>query len=100
MSTFQAVRHGTSSTVSSDAELDIGNVDERLEEEMRRLAAINQELLGGLGTGSDASVDVSGGSDERAALRKEGIATMSDVRYAILEEDGHVSVIPRRSVPA
>jgi uncharacterized membrane protein YcaP (DUF421 family) len=36
----------------------------------------------------------------RAALRKEGIATMSEVRYAILEEDGHVSVIPRRSVPA
>jgi uncharacterized membrane protein YcaP (DUF421 family) len=36
----------------------------------------------------------------RAALRKEGIATMSEVRYAILEEDGHVSVIPRRPVPA
>jgi uncharacterized membrane protein YcaP (DUF421 family) len=36
----------------------------------------------------------------RAALRKEGIATMSEVRYAILEEDGHMSVIPRRSVPA
>ena len=36
----------------------------------------------------------------RAALRKEGIATMSEVRYAILEEDGHVSVISRRSVPA
>jgi uncharacterized membrane protein YcaP (DUF421 family) len=36
----------------------------------------------------------------RAALRKEGIMTMSEVRYAILEEDGHVSVIPRRSVPA
>jgi uncharacterized membrane protein YcaP (DUF421 family) len=37
---------------------------------------------------------------KRAALRKEGIATMSEVRYAILEEDGHVSVIPRRFVPA
>jgi uncharacterized membrane protein YcaP (DUF421 family) len=36
----------------------------------------------------------------RAALRKEGITTMSEVRYAILEEDGHVSVIPRRPVPA
>lgn len=36
----------------------------------------------------------------RAALRKEGITTMSEVRYAILEEDGHVSVIPRTSVPA
>jgi uncharacterized membrane protein YcaP (DUF421 family) len=37
---------------------------------------------------------------KRAALRKEGIATMSEVRYPILEEDGHVSVIPRRFVPA
>ena len=36
----------------------------------------------------------------RAALCKEGITTMSEVRYAILEEDGHVSVIPRRPVPA
>jgi len=25
---------------------------------------------------------------KRAALRKEGIATMSEVRYATLEEDG------------
>ena len=31
---------------------------------------------------------------------KEGITTMSEVRYAISEEDGHVSVIPRRPVPA
>jgi len=36
----------------------------------------------------------------RAALRKEGVATMSAVRYAILEEDGHVTVIRRRHVPA
>lgn len=36
----------------------------------------------------------------RAALRREGIATMSEVRYAILEEDGRVSVIPRKSQPA
>ncbi|HWN90726.1 MAG TPA: YetF domain-containing protein [Verrucomicrobiae bacterium] len=36
----------------------------------------------------------------RAALRREGVATMSEVRYAILEEDGHVTVIPRRSTPA
>jgi len=39
-------------------------------------------------------------ADKRAALRKEGIATMSEVRYATLEEDGHVRVIPRRFVPA
>jgi uncharacterized membrane protein YcaP (DUF421 family) len=36
----------------------------------------------------------------RAALRKEGIATFAEVRYAILEEDGHVTVIPRRATPA
>ena len=33
-------------------------------------------------------------------VKKEGITTMSEVRYAILDEDGHVSVIPRRPVPA
>jgi uncharacterized membrane protein YcaP (DUF421 family) len=32
----------------------------------------------------------------RAALRREGVVAMSEVRYAILEEDGHVSVIRRR----
>ena len=31
---------------------------------------------------------------------KEGITTLSEVRYAILEEDGHRSVIPRRPAPA
>jgi uncharacterized membrane protein YcaP (DUF421 family) len=36
----------------------------------------------------------------RAALRKDGVTTMSEVRYAILEEDGHVTVIRRRHVPA
>ncbi len=33
----------------------------------------------------------------RAALRREGILTFGDVRYAILEEDGRLSVIPRAS---
>ena len=32
----------------------------------------------------------------RTALRREGVLTFGDVRYAILEEDGRVSVIPRR----
>lgn len=39
-------------------------------------------------------------AEQRAARRKEGIATMSEVRHAILKEDGHVSVIPRRALPA
>jgi uncharacterized membrane protein YcaP (DUF421 family) len=36
----------------------------------------------------------------QAALRKEGVASMSEVRYAIMEEDGRVSVIPRSVLPA
>jgi len=39
-------------------------------------------------------------SELRAALRKEGVATFTEVRYAILEEDGHVTVIPRRATVA
>lgn len=39
-------------------------------------------------------------SELRAALRREGIVSMSEVRYAILEEDGHVTVIPRKPMPA
>jgi uncharacterized membrane protein YcaP (DUF421 family) len=31
---------------------------------------------------------------------KEGITTLSEVRYPISEEDGHASVIPWRPVPA
>lgn len=33
----------------------------------------------------------------RAALRKEGVVSLSNVRYVILEEDGHLSVIGKRS---
>jgi uncharacterized membrane protein YcaP (DUF421 family) len=36
----------------------------------------------------------------RAALRKEGVSSMSEVRWAILEEDGRVSVMPRSARPA
>ena len=36
----------------------------------------------------------------RAALRMEDVTRMSEIRYAFLDEAGHVSVIPRRSVPA
>ena len=32
----------------------------------------------------------------RAALRREGIVLLRDVRYAILEEDGHLSVVRKR----
>jgi uncharacterized membrane protein YcaP (DUF421 family) len=33
----------------------------------------------------------------RAALRREGIVSLRDVRYVLLEEDGHLSVIPSRT---
>ncbi len=37
-----------------------------------------------------------GPRDLRAALRHHGVTSLRNVRYAILEEDGHVSVIARR----
>jgi uncharacterized membrane protein YcaP (DUF421 family) len=33
----------------------------------------------------------------RMALRQAGVVSLRDVRYAILEEDGELSVIPKRS---
>lgn len=36
----------------------------------------------------------------RAALRKEGVTRVSEVRWALLEEDGHVSVVHRGAQPA
>jgi uncharacterized membrane protein YcaP (DUF421 family) len=37
-----------------------------------------------------------GPRDLRAALRHHGVISIRDIRYAFLEEDGHVSVIARR----
>lgn len=37
-----------------------------------------------------------GPRDLRAALRHHGVISIRDIRYAFLEEDGHVSVITRR----
>jgi uncharacterized membrane protein YcaP (DUF421 family) len=52
--------------------------------------------------GSDNSLG--GGLDGASVIIalnwKEGITTLSEVRYAILEADGHVRVLPRRPVPA
>ncbi len=36
----------------------------------------------------------------RAALRREGMVSLHNVRYVILEEDGHLSVIARGSASA
>jgi uncharacterized membrane protein YcaP (DUF421 family) len=38
-----------------------------------------------------------GPRDLRAALRHHGVISIRDIRYAFLEEDGHVSVITRRA---
>ena len=38
-----------------------------------------------------------GPRDLRAALRHHGVVSIRDIRYAFLEEDGHVSVISGRS---
>jgi uncharacterized membrane protein YcaP (DUF421 family) len=38
-----------------------------------------------------------GPRDLRAALRHHGVVSIRDIRYAFLEEDGHVSVITRRA---
>lgn len=38
-----------------------------------------------------------GPRDLRAALRHHGVVSIRDIRYAFLEEDGHVSVITGRS---
>jgi myosin heavy subunit len=46
MSTTLAGHNGTARQSSSDTELDLLNIDDRLQEEMQRLAAINAELLG------------------------------------------------------
>lgn len=37
-----------------------------------------------------------GPRDLRAALRHHGVVSVRDIRYAFLEEDGHVSVIVGR----
>jgi len=37
-----------------------------------------------------------GPRDLRAALRHHGVISLRDIRYAFLEEDGRVSVVPRR----
>ncbi len=54
MSTHQAVRTGIACLPASDNDIDMFGVDDRLKEEMHRLAAINQELLG---QGSTDSAD-------------------------------------------
>ena len=35
--------------------------------------------------------------EQRAALRREGLASLRDVHYVLLEEDGHLSVIAGRA---
>jgi chromosome segregation ATPase len=69
MSTHQATRNGTAHLPASDAELELLHVDERLHEEMERLAAINQELLAKVRTDTQKLLDSGEEPDELSILR-------------------------------
>ena len=70
MKTPQAVRKPTYDA-ASDADMELQNVDDRLHEEMQRLAAINQELLGNARPGTQESFHLPEEADELALLRSE-----------------------------
>jgi uncharacterized membrane protein YcaP (DUF421 family) len=63
---------------------------------------VTSNVLQNAAIGSDNSLggELVGASAIIALNWKEGITTLSEIPYAILEEDGHGSVIPRRRVPA
>ncbi|HWY88180.1 MAG TPA: hypothetical protein VNX28_15725 [Gemmataceae bacterium] len=65
----QAIRNGTAHHPASDAELELLHVDERLHEEMERLAAINQELLAKVRTDTQKTLDPAEEPDELTILR-------------------------------
>ena len=80
MSSPHATRNGTACLPASDNEMDMFGVDARLQEEMQRLTAINQELLGQGSTDSADALNVDE-SAEMARLRQEN----ADLRAHIAE---------------
>ena len=68
MSTPQAVRTGTTRQPASDAEMEMLHVDDRLQEEMERLAAINQELLARVRPGPQKTLEFPEEPDELTRL--------------------------------
>jgi myosin heavy subunit len=71
MSTPQAICNENCIQSPSDADLDLGHADDRLLQEMRRLAAINQELLGKTRSNPKKPADSPVEPDELARLRAE-----------------------------
>jgi uncharacterized membrane protein YcaP (DUF421 family) len=61
---------------------------------------IISNVLQNAAIGNDNSLGRSSGRHRHHPVRKEGFATFTEVRYAILEEDGRVTVIPRRATVA
>jgi chromosome segregation ATPase len=80
MSSPHATLNGTTCTPASDNEVDLFGVDARLHEEMQRLAAINQELLGQTTPESPVAYNLEE-PGELAQLRKEN----ADLRAHIAE---------------
>ena len=67
---LQAARTKAAYQTPSDADMDLANADDRLHEEMQRLAAINQELLGGRPDSAE-SFHLPEENDELTRLRNE-----------------------------
>jgi hypothetical protein len=80
MSSPHATQNGTACLPASDNDVELFGVDARLHEEMQRLAAINQELLGQTSPESPAAYNLDE-SGELAQLRKEN----ADLRAHIAE---------------
>jgi hypothetical protein len=81
-----AIRNGTATRPVNDVPMDLLKVDERLNEEMQRLAAINQELLGKSGHRSQETLELPEDADELALLRAENAMLRSRVEE--LEQGG------------
>jgi chromosome segregation ATPase len=73
MSTPQATLTGTAQQPASDADLQMLNVDDRLQEEMQRLASINQELLGTARPGPEKTFTHPEEPDELTLLRSANV---------------------------
>jgi chromosome segregation ATPase len=86
MNTPQAIRNGTARQPASDDELELLNADDRLQEEMQRLAAINKELLGQVSPAAQEAFHLPEEPDELAHLRAENAelrARVEELEHAL-----------------
>jgi DNA repair exonuclease SbcCD ATPase subunit len=65
--------------IAREGAMDLLQVDDRLQEEMRRLAAINQELLGNARPERSGALGLPGETDELTALRADNAALRARV---------------------